>query len=46
VVFMRRRYSREELNQIKSLAEEGLTSREIAERLGRPEAGIRNARAV
>lgn len=41
---MRRWYSREELNQINSLTKEGLTSREIAERLGRPEAGIRNVR--
>ena len=36
------RYSREELGQIEAFVEEGLTTREIAERLGRSEAGIRN----
>ena len=38
------RYSKEEMDQIQSLVAEGLTSREIASKLGRPEAGIRNIR--
>ena len=38
------RYSREELEKIKSLVGDGLTNREIAVQLGRPEAGIRNLR--
>lgn len=41
---MGNRYSREELRCIEALVEEGLTSRDIAERLGRSEAGIRNLR--
>ena len=41
---MGNRYSREELGRIEALIEEGLTSKEIAERLGRSEAGIRNLR--
>lgn len=41
---MGNRYSREELGQIASLVDEGLTNREIAATLGRPEAGIRNLR--
>ena len=39
-----RRTSKEELQQIEVLAEEGLTNREIAQKLGRSEAGIRNIR--
>lgn len=39
-----RRTSKEELQQIETFIEEGLTNREIAERLGRSEAGIRNIR--
>jgi DNA-binding CsgD family transcriptional regulator len=39
-----RRYTKEEIKQIKALAEEGLTNQDIAERIGRPEAGIRNLR--
>ena len=39
-----RRTSKEELQQIEVLAEEGLTNREIAQKLGRSEAGIRNLR--
>ncbi len=39
-----RRTSKEELQQIEVLVEEGLTNREIAQRLGRSEAGIRNIR--
>jgi hypothetical protein len=39
-----KRYAKEEIDQIRSLTEEGLSSREIAERIGRPEAGIRNLR--
>jgi len=38
------RYSREELERIKALTADGLTNREIAIRLGRTEAGIRNLR--
>jgi len=38
------RYSRQELEQIKALASEGLTNTEIATRLNRTEAGIRNIR--
>ena len=41
---MGNRYSREEQEQIKSLVKEGLTNREIAVQLGRPEAGIKNLR--
>ena len=41
---MGKRYSREELEQIKALAREGLSSKEIATSLGRTEAGIRNIR--
>jgi hypothetical protein len=39
-----KRYTREEIDQIKTLYAEGLTSQEIASQLGRPEAGIRNIR--
>ena len=39
-----RRTSKEELQQIEVLVDEGLTNREIAEKLGRSEAGIRNIR--
>jgi ParB-like chromosome segregation protein Spo0J len=39
-----RRTSKEELMQLEAMTEEGLTIREIAERLGRSEAGIRNLR--
>jgi len=38
------RYSKEELGSIEPLILEGLTNREIASRLGRSEAGIRNVR--
>ena len=41
---MGNRYSKEEMDQIQSLVAEGLTSREIASKLGRHEAGIRNIR--
>jgi len=41
---MGNRYSKKELDQIKSLVEEGLSSRQIAVWLGRSEAGIRNIR--
>ena len=41
---MGKRYSKEEINQIQILTEEGLTSNEIATQLERPEAGIRNIR--
>jgi hypothetical protein len=36
-----KRYTREEINQIQVLTEEGLTSNEIAIQLGRPDAGAR-----
>lgn len=39
-----RRYTKGETKQIEALILEGLTSREIAQRLGRSEAGIRNLR--
>ena len=39
-----KRISKEELEQIEVLVEEGLTNREIAQRLDRSEAGIRNIR--
>ena len=39
-----RRISNEESEQIELLVEEGVTNREIAEKLGRSEAGIRNLR--
>ena len=39
-----RRTTKEELQQIEVLVDEGLTNREIAERLGRSEDGIRNIR--
>lgn len=38
------RYSREEMGQVERLVSIGLTSREIAKRLNRSEAGIRNIR--
>ena len=41
---MGNRYSKEEMSRIKSLIRDGLTSRNIASRLGRSEAGIRNMR--
>lgn len=39
-----RRISKEELQQIEVLVDEGVTNREISEKLGRSEAGIRNLR--
>lgn len=39
-----KRTSKEELQQIEALANEGVTTREIAERLGRSPAAIRNLR--
>jgi IS30 family transposase len=39
-----KRYSKDETNQIKTLIGEGLSNREIASKLSRPEAGIRNIR--
>jgi len=39
-----RRYTPEEIKHIQTLIDEGLTNREIATRLGRSEAGIRNIR--
>lgn len=41
---MGKRYTRQEISQIQTLTEEGLTSSEIATQLKRPEAGIRNIR--
>ncbi len=41
---MGKRYTREEIDQIQALVTDGLTDREIAERLGRSEDGIRNIR--
>ena len=41
---MGKRYTKEEINQIQALTIEGHTIQEIASRLGRPEAGIRNIR--
>ena len=41
---MGNRYSKEELGRIEPLILEGLTNREIASRLGRSEAGLRNVR--
>ena len=41
---MANHYSKEELGSIEPLILEGLTNREIASRLGRSEAGIRNIR--
>ena len=41
---MPNRYSLEEIGQIRDLAVQGLSNREIAQRLGRAEAGIRNIR--
>jgi IS30 family transposase len=39
-----RRHTKQELQQIQALVDQGLTSREIAEQLGRSEAAIRNLR--
>jgi len=39
-----RRYTQEEIQQIQALMDEGLANRQIATRLGRSEAGIRNIR--
>ena len=39
-----KRYSRDEIDQISALISEGWSNREIASKLGRPEAGIRNIR--
>jgi len=39
-----RRYTTEEIQQIQALIDEGLTNREIATKLSRSEAGIRNIR--
>ena len=41
---MGKRYTKEEISRIQALTEEGLTSNEIASKLGRPEGGIRNIR--
>ena len=41
---MGRRYTLDEINQIQALLDEGLTNRDIATRLSRSEAGIRNIR--
>lgn len=41
---MGNRYSKDELGSIEPLILEGLTNREIASRLGRSEAGLRNVR--
>ena len=41
---MGKRYTKDEINQIQMLSGEGLTLRDIASQLGRPEAGIRNIR--
>jgi len=41
---MPKRYKQEETKQIQNLVTQGLSNREIAERLGRAEAGIRNIR--
>ena len=41
---MGKRYTKEEIKHIRDQTDEGLSSREIANRLGRPEAGIRNLR--
>lgn len=39
-----RRHTKEQLQQIQAYVDEGLTNREIAQRLGRTEAAIRNLR--
>jgi len=41
---MGHRYTQEEINQIQALIDEGLTNRDIAIKLSRSEAGIRNIR--
>ena len=41
---MGRRYALEEIHEIQALIKEGLTNRQIATRLSRSEAGIRNIR--
>ena len=41
---MGKRYTKQEISQIQALTAEGHTITEIAETLGRPEAGIRNIR--
>ena len=41
---MGKRYTKEETSPIRALTHEGHTIKEIAETLGRPEAGIRNIR--
>ena len=41
---MGKRYTKDEISQIQMLSGEGLTLRDIASQLGRPEAGIRNIR--
>ena len=41
---MGKRYTKQEISQIQALTHEGHTIKEIAEALGRPEAGIRNTR--
>lgn len=38
------RYTNEEISQIQALTQEGRTIKDLAEILGRPEAGIRNIR--
>jgi ParB-like chromosome segregation protein Spo0J len=44
VILLGHRYSKDEIGLIGSLVDEGLTDREIALKLGRSEAGIRNLR--
>jgi len=44
VIVLGHRYSKDEIGLIGSLVDEGLTDREIALKLGRSEAGIRNLR--
>ena len=41
---MGRRYTGKEIDLIRTLTDGGLSSGEIADRLGRPKAGIRNIR--
>ena len=41
---MGQRYTPEEIHEIQALIDEGLTNRDIATRLNRSEAGVRNIR--
>ena len=41
---MSKRYTKQEISQIQALTQEGHTIKQIADVLGRPEAGIRNIR--